>query len=636
MIILLSPVLFLRDRCQLPCGSLLSVDNMRQIHNIVLLVTWSYLFGGQKAHGHVPARYRSPSKTHTVARPSLINETEQETFVMHISITEVSTLSDEDERARGGAPPRAKRGTCNADVVVPPNRSRFITTGSKSRVTLYFHPTEDFRYLSVILKLSNILDSPKIQVSFPSSHLCASDFSRWHELTVDAFELDVRNEVDKWAVRASVGSCSLIKASPYWYSLSTFKDLKVVATGASSWRHSAPGENCRFTTTTAVPSTTPATTTSPTTEKAKTTTSKATATSFPFRQNPKHYLASGFETAHNHNNTNRNDYLSNDCQVHDPQNDYYLPDDCQTHDPENDSYLPNHCQTHDPQIEYYLSNNSKSHHHNRNAMPNPCSPPGRRIHAPHALHHNSSNDHNYLHRSAIRPKYSRRSRKAGGPEPQPERHDRRRGSHKPRPRRHSVCRRRTGRRPRRRLRPRKARVESSVSMATEGTAPSASGLPRPQRRRRERGSARSAVRPRVGAGQRAQRRQPAPSLKRERRPRPGNTHVPRLLPLPPRPRGCCSAPAAGALRPACTGLGSFIPPVHKNGVPLTNNFKAKQTVHLRQLRTLLPCPNLKAIYQYEEFQRRFHHLNVMKRQQVNGRVQKEGGDLVVQYAHLVD
>ncbi|XP_047499066.1 mucin-3A-like [Penaeus chinensis] len=286
MTILLLSVLLLRDRCQLPCGSLLSVDNMRQIQSIVLLVTWSYLFGSQKAHEHVPARYQSPSKTHTVARPSLINETELETFVMHISITEVSTLSDEGERARTAAPPRAKRGTCDADVVVPPNRSRFIATGSKSRVTLYFHPTEDFRYLSVILKLSNILDSPKVQVSFPSSLLCANDFYRWHELTVDAFELDVRNEVDKWAVRASVGSCSLIKASPYWYSLSTFKDLKIVATGASSWRHSAPGENCRFTTTTAIPSTTPATTTSPTTEKPKPTTSRATATSFPSARTP--------------------------------------------------------------------------------------------------------------------------------------------------------------------------------------------------------------------------------------------------------------------------------------------------------------------------------------------------------------
>ncbi|XP_027231124.2 uncharacterized protein [Penaeus vannamei] len=258
---------------------------MRQIH-IFLLVTWSYLFGGQRAHENVPARYRSPSKGQPAARPSLINETEQETFVMHIRITEVSVHSDEEGRGGAAAPPRAKRGTCDADVVVPPNRTRFITTETKARVTLYFHPTEDFRYLSVILKLSNILDSPKIQVSFPSSHLCASDFSRWHELTVDAFELDVKNEVDKWAVRASVGSCSFIKASPYWYSLSTFKDLKIVATGASSWRLSAPGEDCRFTTTTAVPSTTPATTTSPTTIKAKTTTTKAAATSLPSARTP--------------------------------------------------------------------------------------------------------------------------------------------------------------------------------------------------------------------------------------------------------------------------------------------------------------------------------------------------------------
>nr|XP_027231124.1 uncharacterized protein LOC113822789 [Penaeus vannamei] len=314
---------------------------MRQIH-IFLLVTWSYLFGGQRAHENVPARYRSPSKGQPAARPSLINETEQETFVMHIRITEVSVHSDEEE-GRGGAaaPPRAKRGTCDADVVVPPNRTRFITTETKARVTLYFHPTEDFRYLSVILKLSNILDSPKIQVSFPSSHLCASDFSRWHELTVDAFELDVKNEVDKWAVRASVGSCSFIKASPYWYSLSTFKDLKIVATGASSWRLSAPGEDCRFTTTTAVPSTTPATTTSPTTIKAKTTTTKATATSLPSARTqiallPRH----DFENAHHHDNANHNDYLSNDCQVHDTRNNYYLPDDCQTHDTRNNTTSP--------------------------------------------------------------------------------------------------------------------------------------------------------------------------------------------------------------------------------------------------------------------------------------------------------
>ncbi|ROT63869.1 hypothetical protein C7M84_018210 [Penaeus vannamei] len=283
---------------------------MRQIH-IFLLVTWSYLFGGQRAHENVPARYRSPSKGQPAARPSLINETEQETFVMHIRITEVSVHSDEEE-GRGGAaaPPRAKRGTCDADVVVPPNRTRFITTETKARVTLYFHPTEDFRYLSVILKLSNILDSPKIQVSFPSSHLCASDFSRWHELTVDAFELDVKNEVDKWAVRASVGSCSFIKASPYWYSLSTFKDLKIVATGASSWRLSAPGEDCRFTTTTAVPT--------------------------QIALLPRH----DFENAHHHDNANHNDYLSNDCQVHDTRNNYYLPDDCQTHDTRNNTTSP--------------------------------------------------------------------------------------------------------------------------------------------------------------------------------------------------------------------------------------------------------------------------------------------------------
>ncbi|XP_042871928.1 flocculation protein FLO11-like [Penaeus japonicus] len=265
---------------------------MRLIRNIFLLAIWSYLFGGRRAHENVPASYHASSKAHSATWPSLLNATEQDSFAMHISITQGSPgPSDEGERARAG--PRAKRGTCNADVVVPPNRTRFITTGSKSRVTLYFHPTEDFRYISVILKLNNILDSPRIQVSFPTSRLCVNDYSRWHALTVDAFELDVKRAADRWAVRASVGSCSPVKATAYWYGLSSLKVLEVVATGASSWRHSAPGEDCLFTTTTTttttttiIPSTTPMTTTSPTTQKPTSTTSTTTTTSTPSARVP--------------------------------------------------------------------------------------------------------------------------------------------------------------------------------------------------------------------------------------------------------------------------------------------------------------------------------------------------------------